>query len=66
MHLQVAKVQSRLLGLQEPLVTNERRYVHEGWWAPAEDPKHLLQSRFARHLAVGKKEVSSSTDYELL
>ncbi|ELR22410.1 Ankyrin repeatcontaining protein [Acanthamoeba castellanii str. Neff] len=53
----VAKVQTKLLGLYEPLVTNERRYVHEGWWTAAEDPKHLIQSRLARHLAGAKKEV---------
>jgi hypothetical protein len=51
-------VQTKLLGLYEPLVTNERRYVHEGWWTAAEDPKHLIQSRLARHLAGAKKEVT--------
>jgi len=53
----VAKVQDKLQGLEQPLVSGTRRYVHEGWWLAKDDPKNLFQSRLARHLAVSKKEV---------
>lgn len=41
---QVAKVQDKLQGLEQPLVSGTRRYVHEGWWLAKDDPKNLFQS----------------------